>query len=70
MRMSLEAPVKIVMIGAGGTGGYILPHLYRIAGTSGRKLPAGGAGKGHQALYAALHAHAGCGTHPGWFDGH
>ena len=24
-------PVKIILIGAGGTGGYILPHLYRIA---------------------------------------
>ena len=24
-------PVKIILIGAGGTGGYILPHVYRIA---------------------------------------
>ncbi len=23
-------PVKIVMIGAGGTGGHIAPHLYRL----------------------------------------
>ena len=37
MRMSLEAPVRIVMIGAGGTGGYILPHLYRIVYASSRK---------------------------------
>lgn len=31
MRYSATAPVKIVVIGAGGTGGYLIPHLYRIA---------------------------------------
>lgn len=30
MRYSQTAPVKIVVIGAGGTGGYVIPHLYRI----------------------------------------
>lgn len=30
MRFSLSRPVKIVMLGAGGTGGYIAPHLYRL----------------------------------------
>ena len=30
MRFSQERPVKIVMLGAGGTGGHIAPHLYRL----------------------------------------
>ena len=30
MRFSLKRPVKIVMLGAGGTGGHIAPHLYRL----------------------------------------
>ena len=30
MIFSKERPVKIVMIGAGGTGGHIAPHLYRL----------------------------------------
>lgn len=30
MRFSLTRPVKIVMLGAGGTGGHIAPHLYRL----------------------------------------
>ena len=30
MKFSKEAPVKIVMLGAGGTGGHIAPHLYRL----------------------------------------
>ena len=30
MKFSLERPVKIVMLGAGGTGGHIAPHLYRL----------------------------------------
>ena len=30
MRFALERPVKIVMLGAGGTGGHIAPHLYRL----------------------------------------
>ena len=29
---------KIILIGAGGTGGYIAPHLYRIAFASGYAL--------------------------------
>lgn len=31
MRLGLDRPVQIVIIGAGGTGGYVIPHLYRIA---------------------------------------
>ena len=31
MKLALDRPVKIVIIGAGGTGGYVIPHLYRIA---------------------------------------
>ena len=30
MKISMERPVKIVMLGAGGTGGHIAPHLYRL----------------------------------------
>ena len=30
MKFSMERPVKIVMLGAGGTGGHIAPHLYRL----------------------------------------
>lgn len=30
MIFSKERPVKIIMIGAGGTGGHIAPHLYRL----------------------------------------
>ena len=30
MKFSLQRPVRIVMIGAGGTGGHIAPHLYRL----------------------------------------
>ena len=30
MRFSRKRPVKIVMLGAGGTGGHIAPHLYRL----------------------------------------
>ena len=31
MKFSTTAPVKIIIIGAGGTGGYVIPHLYRLA---------------------------------------
>ncbi len=31
MKYSKSAPVKIVVLGAGETGGYLIPHLYRIA---------------------------------------
>ena len=30
MKFSEKRPVKIVMLGAGGTGGHIAPHLYRL----------------------------------------
>lgn len=30
MKFSLTKPVQILMIGAGGTGGHIAPHLYRL----------------------------------------
>ena len=36
MRYSSTAPVKIVVIGAGGTGGYVIPHLYRLGYASNR----------------------------------
>lgn len=37
MRLALNRPVQILIIGAGGTGGYVIPHLYRIAFASKRK---------------------------------
>lgn len=37
MKLAKDRPVKIVIIGAGGTGGYVIPHLYRIAYASGRR---------------------------------
>ena len=30
MKFTKDIPVKVVIIGAGGTGGYVIPHLYRI----------------------------------------
>ena len=30
MKFSTTRSVKIVMLGAGGTGGHIAPHLYRL----------------------------------------
>jgi PRTRC genetic system ThiF family protein len=38
MRFALEKPVKIIMLGAGGTGGHIAPHLYRLLHTLGRPM--------------------------------
>ena len=37
MKLALDRPVRILIIGAGGTGGYVIPHLYRIAFASNRK---------------------------------
>ncbi|MCL2218233.1 MAG: ThiF family adenylyltransferase, partial [Defluviitaleaceae bacterium] len=36
MKFSLTKPVKIVMLGAGGTGGHVAPHLYRLLHTLNR----------------------------------
>ncbi len=36
MKFSLERPVSIVMLGAGGTGGYAAPHIYRLIHTLNR----------------------------------
>ena len=30
MKFKMDGPVKIVMLGAGGTGGHIAPHIYRL----------------------------------------
>lgn len=30
MKFSLSRPIKIIMLGAGGTGGYAAPHIYRL----------------------------------------
>lgn len=38
MRLAKDRPVKIVILGAGGTGGYVVPHLYRIAYACGRPV--------------------------------
>ena len=36
MKFSLKRPVKIVMLGVGGTGGYAAPHIYRLIHTLNR----------------------------------
>ncbi len=36
MKLALDRPIKILIIGAGGTGGYVIPQLYRIAYSSKR----------------------------------
>jgi len=33
VKFALDKPVKIIMLGAGGTGGHIAPHLYRLLHT-------------------------------------
>ena len=38
MKYSKSAPVKIVVLGAGGTGGYLIPPLYRIAFADSERL--------------------------------
>lgn len=38
MQLSRTDPIKIIMLGAGGTGGYIAPHLYRMASLSNRNI--------------------------------
>ena len=38
MRFSADKPVKIVMLGAGGTGGHAIPHLYRLLHTLDRPV--------------------------------
>lgn len=38
MKFSKSAPVKVIVIGAGGTGGYVIPHLYRIGYATERPL--------------------------------
>ena len=30
MRFPVSCPIHIVMLGCGGTGGHIAPHLYRL----------------------------------------
>lgn len=37
MKLDTTSPVSILIIGAGGTGGYIIPNLYRIAYATRRK---------------------------------
>ena len=38
MRFALDKPVKIIMLGAGGTWGQIAPHLYRLLHTLDRPV--------------------------------
>lgn len=38
MKYSKSAPVKIIVLGAGGTGGYVIPHLYRLGYSSNRHI--------------------------------
>ena len=38
MKFALDKPVKIIILGAGGTGGHITPHLYRLLHTLDRPV--------------------------------
>lgn len=38
MEFALDKPVKIIMLGAGGTGGHVAPHLYRLLHTLDRPV--------------------------------
>lgn len=38
MKYSKIAPVKVIILGAGGTGGYVIPHLYRIGFAADRPM--------------------------------
>lgn len=38
MKYPKTAPVKVIIIGAGGTGGYVIPHLYRISFAAERSM--------------------------------
>ena len=38
MKYAKNVPVKIIVLGAGGTGGYVIPHLYRLGYTSDRPV--------------------------------
>ena len=38
MKFNTDTPAKAILIGGGGTGANVLPHLYRIAYASGRKM--------------------------------
>ena len=38
MKFALDKPVKLIMLGAGGTGGHIAPHLYRLLHTLDRPM--------------------------------
>lgn len=34
MKFPTDRPVKVVMLGAGGTGGYVAPYVFRLLHTS------------------------------------
>lgn len=38
MKYSKTSPVKVIILGAGGTGGYVIPHLYRISFAADRQI--------------------------------
>lgn len=38
MSISKYAPVKVIILGAGGTGGYLIPHLYRMISAVNRNI--------------------------------
>jgi len=38
MKFAMDKPVKIIMLGAGGTGGHAAPHLYRLLHTLNRPV--------------------------------
>lgn len=36
MKFPMDRPVKVVMLGAGGTGGYVAPYVFRLLHMLGR----------------------------------
>ena len=38
MKYAADNPIKIVVLGAGGTGGYVIPHLYRLCISAERRV--------------------------------
>ena len=40
MKFAKDKPVKIIMLGAGGTGGHVAPHMYRLLYSLGRHVKA------------------------------
>lgn len=59
MRFPMDRPVKVVMLGAGGTGGYVAPYLFRLLHMRlNRRVPVGthGGVRGRLAIQRASYS--------------